>query len=165
MRRLILVFAVWFAISSVSGCAGLQRKFTRKKKAPPKRPRIYQVKKYEKRPTPELYKKHYAYWMSWHSELISDLGQSRKRDLRCVEEIIGNLTDMAGMLVEEKANELEGHIEKIAGIRDVIARGELSQFNRYSIISTLEREDRMIKKRFCFSKIKDHLKTTFEGES
>ncbi|MDP2913593.1 MAG: hypothetical protein Q8N91_06265 [Candidatus Omnitrophota bacterium] len=165
MKKWIMVFVLFFTIANCCGCAGLSKKFIRKRKEPVKKPRIYQVRIYDKKPTPELYKKHYAYWMAWQSELISDLGQSHKKDARCIEEIVGNLIDMRNMLVKEKADGLEGHIDKLAGVRDVIVAEQLSQFNRHLIKGVLEREDRAVKKKFNFNRVKNYLKTSFEDES
>lgn len=164
MNKWLAVIMAFVMLLDITGCASLQRKFTRKKKTAVKRPRIYQLKKYEKKPSPELYKKHYAYWMTWQSELISDLGRNHKKDLRCIEEIIGNLNDMQNILSEEKAAMLKTHIDRLAGVRDTIVREEMSQYNKHSIRQTLESEDRAIKREFCYSKIKDHLKKSFEDE-
>lgn len=164
MKRLIAIITVCFLLFDIAGCASLQKKFTRKKKAGVKHPRIYQLKKYEKKPTPELYKKHYAYWMTWQSEIISDLGRSHKKDVRCMEEIVGQLKDMQGILVDEKAEELDRHINRLSGIRETILKEELSQYNRHSVLQTLESEDRAIKRDFCYKKIKDYLRKGFDDE-
>lgn len=163
MKRWIVFVTVSILIFNITGCASLQRKFIRKKKGP-KKPRIYQLKKYVKKPTPELYKKHYAYWMTWQSEIISDLGRSHKKDVRCIEEIIGNLRDMQNILVAEKADLLERHIIRLTGVKDTILKEDLSQYNRHSILQTLESEDRAIKREFCYPKVKDYLKKEFEDE-
>jgi len=163
MKKWIALITVLVLLFNVTGCAGLQRKFTRKKKTV-KKPRIYQLKKYVKKPTPELYKKHYAYWMTWQSEIISDLGRSHKKDMRCMEELIGNLRDMQGMLVAEKADQLERHIIRLSGIRETIIKEDLSQYNKHSILQTLESEDRAIKREFCYPKVKDYLRKGFDDE-
>lgn len=151
-----------FLFVNLTGCETMRKKFTRKKKAPVRMPRIYQVKKYEKKPTPELYKKHYAFWASWQSELISVLGRNHKKDMRCIEEIIGNLNDMQNMLIGEKADQLKGHIDKLLKVKDIIFNEELTQANKDYVKRTLEREDRAIKRLFSYKKVKGHLKTSFE---
>lgn len=162
MKRAVVFLLIYFLIVSLTGCDSLQRKFTRKKKEPVKAPRFYQLKKYEKKPTPELYKKHYAYWVSWQSELIEVAGENSKKDKRCIEEIIGNLYDMQNILVKEKGDELTPHIERLLRVKDIIFRGDLNRANRDYVISTLQHEDRVIKSNFNYSKVKDYLKKSFD---
>ena len=162
MKKWLTVLLVLFIAANITGCEALQKKFTRKKKEPTKMPHIYQVKKYEKKPTPELYKKHYAYWMSWQSELIEVVGQNDKKDKRCIEEIIGNLCDMQNMLVKEKGDELTPHIEKLTRVKDMIFRNGLNQSNKDSVLNTLDHEDRVIKSNFNYTKIKNYLKKSFD---
>lgn len=164
MKRWLVVIIIFFMALDAAGCASLQKKFTRKKKAEVKRPRFYQLKKYVKTPSPELYKKHYAYWMTWQSELLSNLGKSHKKDMRCIEEILGNLYDMQNILVPEKADQLKLHIDRLLEVKDTIFKEELSQYNRHYIRSTLEREDRAIKREFCYAKVKDYLRKSFDDE-
>ncbi len=164
MKRLISIAIIFFMVLNLAGCAGLQKKFTRKKKAPVKKPRIYQVKKYEKRPTPELYKKHYAYWRAWQGELISVIGQNHKKDTRCIEEIISNLADMQNMLTSEKAEGLTPHINNLVKVKDIILNEELSQYNKDYVKRTLEKEDRAIRRDYIFDKIKGYLRISFEDE-
>lgn len=160
--RLILIF---FIVFNITGCEAVRKKFTRKKKAVVKMPRIYQVRKYEKKPTPELYNKHYTFWVTWQSELIRVLGENHKKDMRCIDEIVGNLIDMQNILVEEKAKELTPHIEKMVKVKDIIFNEELSQANKDYVKRTLEREDRFIKKEFNYKKVKDYLRKSFEEDA
>lgn len=150
---------------NLSGCDPLKRKFTRKKKTPVKQPRFYKVEAYEKKPVPELYMKYYAYWASWQSELIKVLGHNRKKDARCIDEIIGNLRDMQGLLSKTKADELEVHIEKHLKMRDIIVKRELDSVNRNYMKRTLEREESQIRRKFAYRKIKDELKDSPDNGS
>ncbi|MBI4974290.1 MAG: hypothetical protein HZC19_00485 [Candidatus Omnitrophica bacterium] len=162
MKRALALVLIFFILANLTGCETMRKKFTRKKKEPVKMPRIYQVRKYEKKPTPELYKKHYAFWTSWQSELISVLGQNHKKDMRCIEEIIGNLSDMQNILVQEKADQLKTHIDKLVKVKDIIFNEELTQWNKDYVKRTLEKEDRAIKREFSYKKVKDYLKVSYE---
>jgi len=162
MKRLIYFVVAFFLIINIAGCAGLQKKFTRKKKETVKMPRIYQIKKYDSKPTPELYKKHYVYWESFQSEMIKVLGQNRKKNMVCIEHILSNLSDMRNMLQPEKAAELEIHIVRLTKIRDILKKEDLTKFNSTYIMMTLERESRYIKRGFVYSKIKDSMRTSYE---
>lgn len=165
MKKLLLLFLVFFVVINLTGCEPLRKKFTRKKKEPVKIPRIYQVRKYEKKPTPELYKKHYTFWTSWQSELISSLGQNHKKEKRCIEEIVGNLNDMQNILVQEKAEQLKPHIDKLAKVKEIIFNEELTQANKDYVKRVLEKEGRAIKKEFNYKKVKDYLKKSFEDDA
>ena len=162
MKRWCALVLIFFILANLTGCETMRKKFTRKKKGPVKMPRIYQVRKYEKKPTPQLYKKHYAFWASWQSELISVLGQNHKKDMRCIEEIIGNLGDMHNILVQEKAGQLKTHIDKLMKVKGIIFNEELTQANKDYVKRTLEREDRAIKREFNYKKVKDYLKVSYE---
>ena len=167
MRRMIALLVACCMITALAGCSPeWKKKFTRKSKTTTKKmPRIYQVKKYDVKPSIELYKKHYVYWKTWQDELVEVIGENAKKDKRCIEEIVGQLGDMQNILVPEKGGELTPHIEKLAKVRDVVVSGELSTANRTYILRTLEREERFIKKEFVYTKIKNSLKKSFEEEA
>jgi hypothetical protein len=163
MRKALYVVAAVFVALNLVSCDAVQRKFTRKQKKV-KAPRIVQEQKYEKKPTPELYEKHFAYWQSWSSEILQDLGDNRKKDRQCIEQIIGQVNDMRNILVPEKGDELAKHIKRYEEVRDVINREELSQYNKSFALTTLDREDRLIKNDFCISKVKNYLKKSFSAD-
>ena len=164
MKNFVRVSLALFIILNIAGCTTLQKKFTRKKKASVKMPHIYVVKKYEKMPTPELYQKHYSYWMTWQSELIKVLGENNKKDKRCIEEIITNLKDMQNILVKEKGDELTSHIDKLTRVKSTIFNEELTQANRDPVLMVLEREDRVIKREFVLKKVRDYLRKSFDED-
>lgn len=164
MKKWLSVLLMFLILINLAGCEAMRKKFTRKKKEPVKMPRIYQVKIYEKKPTPELYKKHYSFWVTWQSELIRVLGENHKKDMRCIEEIVGNLSDMQNMLIDKKASQLKPHIDKLTEIKDIIFKEDLSQANKDYVRRTLDREDRNIKREFNYNKIKDYVRKSFEDE-
>lgn len=127
-------------------------------------PRFYQLKKYGKKPSPELYKLHYAYWESWQTELVRVVGQNHKKDIRCVEEATGQLKDMQSILLPEKAEEMQPHIESMEGAKSIILKGPLTFANKDIVKRTVEREERAIKRDFCYEKVKKSLRATMEEE-
>ncbi len=165
MKRWGLVLLTIVLLVSLTGCDALQRKFTRKNKAPVKRPRFYQVKKYTRKPSPLLYKQHYEYWASWQDQLIQVIGENHKKDKQCIEEAVGNLKDMQSILIPSKAEEMQVHIEKMEAAKEVIFKGDLSFANKDDIRRTLEREDRAIKRDFCYAKVKDCLRKEQDDDS
>lgn len=162
MRKVIVILIAVSLATGLVGCDAVQRKFTRKKKYTKPVPRIYQVKKYDVKPSPELYSKHYAYWQSWMSDLLQDLGDNHKKDVRCIEEAIGQIHDMQNILVPEKAEALEKQIGRLEDIRDTIEKEELSQFNTSRILMDLERVDRTVKRDFDVKHIKGFVKESFD---
>ena len=164
MKRYITALVALVLILSFSGCDAVQKKFTRKKKATVKMPRFYQTKKYEKKPSPELYKKHFGYWESWQGTLIAVLGQNNKKDKRCIEEALGQLKDMQSILVPEKGEEMQPHIDTMERAKVTIFKGDLSFANKDNVLRILEKEDRAIKRDFSYSKVRNLLKKSFEEE-
>ena len=87
MKRWLYILLAVVLINGLTGCEAMQKKFTRKNKTVVK-PHFYQLKKYTKKPSPELYKQHYAYWESWQEEMVQFIGQNHKKDERAIEEAI-----------------------------------------------------------------------------
>jgi len=164
VRKLLSALLVVCLLANLTGCETLKKKFTRKKKAVVKIPKIYQTKMYYKKPAPELYKKHFSYWDSWHSELIKTLGKNHKKDVKCVEESVNNLKDMQNLLLPEKADRLGGHIDKLVKVKEIIFKEDLTQFNKNYVLMTLEREDRAIKREFKYTKVKDYIRKEPDAE-
>ena len=75
--RLFLGFLIFSFAAGITGCAALKKKFTRKKKER-KTPVYYQVRKYDIKPSMELYEKHYIFWVNWHKNLVAELGNNYK---------------------------------------------------------------------------------------
>ncbi len=163
MKKGLIMLTVIVLAFSVSGCAGLQKKFTRKKKAPVSTiPRYKAVKKYQKKPTQELYQRHYVFWKTWHSELLQVMGQNHKKDMSCIEEAIENLKDMRNMLTPEAASKIAPHISELEKVRAVIAGDEASTYNTAYIRRILEKEEKEIAGGFRYKKVKDCLKKGFD---
>lgn len=165
MKRVIAIIMILFIAVNLTGCDALQRKFTRKKKAVKPVPKLYQLKRYDIKPSIELYNKHYAYWSSWMLELLQDLGQNRKRDERCITEAISQARDMQNLLIPEKAEALEKYICWLEEARDVIVREELSQYNRSWVLTTIERADRIVKGEFSPGRMKDCIRPSFDSKA
>lgn len=159
MRRSFTIVLILLLAVSMSGCGTTWgQKFIRRKKDVKKTPKIVQIQKYPMKPTPELYKKHYSYFITWQSELLSELGENRKKDIRSLEEAISNLRDMQNILVPEWGDKMQKYVDREMEAREIIIYQELSKYNVDSVRSTLEKVDRAIKRDFCYSRVKDHLK-------
>jgi len=163
MRRMIALLVACCMVTALAGCSPeWKKKFTRKSKTTTKKmPRIYQVKKYDVKPSIELYKKHYVYWKTWQDELVEVIGENAKKDKRCIEEIVGQLGDMQNILVPEKADKLETHIEVMRKVADTIRDGDLSPTTRDYVRRKLEREERYIKRDFGPNKVRNYIRESF----
>lgn len=165
MRKLLSIFIIFAILINTTGCSEeWRRKFIRKKKDVAKKPRIWQEKRYPDTPTEAMYTKHYNYTISWLSELIGDLGQNNKKDLRCIEEALSQVKDMQNCLVREKGKELDKHIGRLTEIRDIIKRQDLGQANKDYVRSSLEREERFFRREFYYHKIQNYMKKSFNEE-
>jgi hypothetical protein len=163
MKRLIAAMIIVCLAAGTANCENSWlQKFTRKKKNVKKTPKIYQLQRYPQKPSPELYKKHYSYVITWMSEIVSDLGQNHKKDVRCIEEIVMNMKTMQNILVPEWQEKFQPHVDKVMKIRETIVYENLSKFNADYVKNGLERENRAIKRDFCYTKVRDHLRANLE---
>ncbi len=163
-NKKFILFIILVLTFSLAGCAQLQRKFTRKKKETTRLPSYKAVKPYEKKPTPELYEKHFAYWQNWQKEFLQVMGKNSRKDALCINEIISNLRDMQNILISEKAEELEPHIARIERLKDTIISGGVTTYNSAYVRSVLETEQVKIYNNFRYKKVKDCLKENFEDD-
>ena len=144
------------------GCAALKKKLTRKRKPKPKEPVFTQVRKYNVKPSLELYEKHYIFWINWHKELVEELGKNFKSDIRSTEEMVGNLGSMATLLVDEKANLLKPHIEELKKAKAIIDARTMTKVNETRIRRIVEREYREIKREFSPKKMRTFIRAEWK---
>ncbi|MBN1354574.1 MAG: hypothetical protein JW994_07920 [Candidatus Omnitrophica bacterium] len=148
LKRPFLWAAIFMISFNLSGCAALKTKFTRKNKKEVKRQVYYQLRKYEVKPSFELYEKHYIFWANWHKELTDELGANYKNDIKCIQGIVSNIEDMATLLVDEKAVELTPHIDELKKAESIIKKRDTTKTNRTRVRRILEKERRLIRSKF-----------------
>lgn len=143
---------------AIIGCAGVQRKFVRKKQEEKKPVPIITTYDYAKElRVDELYKKRFLYWKSWHSELIDRMDANYKKRTECYDQLIQNLLEMQKYLNATKSSELEPFIAEIKSIDPDIKKIDLTNSERYRIKQLLEKTKRLIDKRFAYSDVKNSL--------
>jgi len=158
-KNRILICAFIFLLSiSFTGCAGLQRKFVRKKKKQEKIAPVVTTFDYSKDlRVDELYKKHYLFWKTWQLELIERMGGGRKKRISCYDYTMKHLLDMKKYLGEPKEEEIEVVVKEIKSIDPAIRKKRLSKNKQYKMTRLLERTFRQIEKRFSYNDVKDFL--------
>lgn len=158
-KNRILICSLIFLLSiSFTGCAGLQRKFVRKKKKEERIAPVVTTFDYSKDlRVDELYKKHYLFWKTWQAELIERMGVGRKKRVSCYDYTMKHLLDMKKYLGEPKEAELEVIVKEIKSIDPYIRKKILSKNRKYKMTKLLERTFRQIEKRFSYNDVKDFL--------
>ncbi|MFH1798766.1 MAG: hypothetical protein ABH844_05485 [Candidatus Omnitrophota bacterium] len=146
-----------------SGCAGMRDKFVRKPKEKDETAKTYQsIRKYDVRPSLELYTKRYIFWKSWHRELLGVLdAENHKKTVTAIEQEISNLMDMRSMLVDEKANELKLIIDEMDDIEMTIKKQRVTGGNGVNLRRRLEAIGRDIQRDFTYNKIPEFIRSEF----
>ncbi len=102
--RIVAVFlSVAVVLAGSSGCSPeWRRKFVRKRAKPETRQAILTLQPDSEAvgPASVRYRERFAYWKSLHTDLLDSLGVSRKRDIRYLDGVIGELGSMSGILTE-----------------------------------------------------------------
>jgi len=159
LRKRPLTYIVILIVAiSFTGCAGLQRKFSRKKKKEEKIAPVITTYDYSKElRVDELYKRHFLFWKSWQSELIERIDGSYKKRVSCYDHTVSSLMEMKKYLASSKAEELEPFIAKIKAVGLQIKDKRLTKIKRHRIKLLLEKIKRQIDKEFSYSDVKDFL--------
>ncbi|MFH1753283.1 MAG: hypothetical protein ABH875_03775 [Candidatus Omnitrophota bacterium] len=157
MRKLLSIILIASLVISLCGCEAVQRKFTRKTKKKPITPKFYTEGMEETRPALELYMMHYTYWKSWHEDLVESAGMNSKRDAMAIANALSHLNDMKKYLVEEKAIELNGYIEKTKKITDQISKG-ISGTNIGRYKQSLDKIKGGIVRNFYYKKVREDIR-------
>lgn len=156
--RKIICLIVFILCVSVSGCAGVQRKFARKKKEEAKPLPIVTTYDYRKElRVDELYKKHFLFWKTSQGELIDRMGAGYKKRVECYDQAIANLMEMKKYLNDLKGLELEPLINEILSLDPAIRKIDLTRNETYRMQRLLEKTKRQIEKKFSYSDVKNSL--------
>ncbi len=146
---------------SVTGCSReWRKKFVRKHKKETAEPQaILSLQPDYKAmyPAADRYREHFAFWKSWHSELLSSLGQIQQRDIRYIDGVIGELRTMNSLLTGEPAQRMREILVELQEMEDKWSSAPSTWSIPISQRTTLERLQREIDKAFYYSKVKDSL--------
>jgi len=159
--KLLSAALISAVVLNLGGCAALKKKFTPKKK-PKKTPVFYNVRKYDVKPSVELYEKHYVFWINWHRELTTELGENFKSDIRSAQEMRGNLESMESLLNDEKAALLAPHVGELRKVEAILEKRSMTKGNETRIRRILGREYRAIRSGFSPSKMKGSIRAEWK---
>jgi hypothetical protein len=155
-----------------TGCESLERKFTRKPKTPLGRPSpIVQFQDYSHAMTPmDRYRKHYAIFNYWNSELLNALSGSssgavssqgsmnEKRVKRASTDSLGELRIMRDVMAEDLRPIIDRLVEERAAFDQQLQAGSLSPFSADRMRHALETQTRQIHRDLYWRKVQGHLK-------
>ena len=160
MKRMLNVFLAVLLVTELTGCATVQRKFTRKKKEPKHIAAAVYLEEgpYQKKYSNDYYyKTHFTLWKTWQDELLNQLGGNSKKVARCAQEAYGNLVEINRYLIPEKQAELKPYLDSMTKISQQLEDGTISQSEEGGVKVELEKIKRVVSNNFYFEKVKDKL--------
>ena len=156
--RYVRCVTVLILCVSLAGCAGLQRKFARKKEKEERLAPVITTYDYSKElRVDELYKKHFLFWKTWQMELIERMDASYKKRRSCYDHTLASLAEMKKYLADAKAAELEPFVAQIKSIDPDIRKKRLTKSKKYRMRVLLEKTRRQIEKKFSYSDVEGFL--------
>lgn len=156
-RFLTCVVIIILSISFL-GCAGLQRKFSRRKKKDEDKimPIVTTLDYSKELRADELYKKHFLFWKAWQTELIDRIEDGTYKKRRsCYDYTISSLLEMKKYLTGTKARELGVFISRLKTIDKEVGKKRLMKSKKHRMKQLLENTKRQIDKQFSYSNVKD----------
>ena len=150
-----------FLCLCVAGCGHeWRKKFVRKRKKEVETPQAILTLQPDYKamyPTADRYREHFAFWKSWHSELLSSLGQIQKRDVRYLNGVIGELRTMVSLLTGGPAQRMREILVELQEMEDKWSSAPSTWSIPTSQRTTLEQLQREIDKAFYYSRVKEFL--------
>lgn len=146
---------------ALQGCnSSWRKKFVRKQKKEAAAPQAFLVLQPDHKavfPPDIRYRQHYAFWKSWHGELLGSLGQIHKRDIRTMDGVISELRAMQADLSGPAAERLKEILVELSSLRDGWESSRGVGPMPVSHRTRLEKLQREISKKFHYSEVKESL--------
>ena len=156
MKKTITFLLFLILVINLTGCASVQKKFTRKKKEPSHIPAAvyFEEGAYQKKySNAYYYKMHYTLWKTWQSDLINGIGGNRKKTQRNAEESLNQLTEMSHYLAPEKEKDLEPLLEDLTRLVKKIDSGAYSSTENADLRVELQKIKRLVDNDFYYDKV------------
>ncbi|MCM8782356.1 MAG: hypothetical protein NC828_04830 [Candidatus Omnitrophica bacterium] len=131
------------------------------RKRPAKTPEqvfVYEPKEYQREPNPEIYKRSFLFWKAWQKELVDKMGENKASDQRAFQEALKNLNEMKTCLDDQKANELDDYIQKIASFYNLYKSNDFSIVQSRQMRQDLDRLMLKMDKLFRYNRVMEHIK-------
>ena len=161
-RAGVVVLATLLVVSLLlSGCSHeWRKKFVRKRKKEAAAPQAILALQPDAKavfPADVRYRQHYAFWKSWHEELLGSLGTVHKRDVRYMDGVVSELRSMQALLSGRTAERLKEILVELSNLRDQWENAPATAPMPVSHRSRLEKLQREINKKFHYSEVKDSI--------
>ena len=160
-KSVITCAAIGVLIISSAGCGPQwKKKFIRTRKGERAGPQpIFVLESEEKAtyPPSTRYRQHYAYWKSWHTDLLETYGQLRKRDVRYLNGVIGEMRPMSELLSGEPGDRMKKILAEFVQLQEGWAKIPEPWAPSHATRTRLEQLRRIIDRDFHYSKVKKFL--------
>ena len=158
MKKYMHLVIIFLQVTLLTGCATVQKKFTRKKKEPEHKASVIYLDEgpYQKKySNAYYYKSHYSLWKTWHSEMSEDLGSNTKKLRRASSEARGEMKGMLHYLVPDKQKELEPYSTELEKLVARLDSQSMSKSDEKNMRVDFERIERIVSSNFYYDKVKD----------
>jgi len=161
VMRVVMTSCLGLALAT--GCESLQRKFTRKSKAPQERfSPIINFQDYTRTMTPlDRYRKHYLMFDYWNGELLQALQSgppNPKRYRRASTESLGELETMKSLVTDDVAGTFDPLLKERAKLDQALQVEDLGTGQASSTVRLLEFQTREIHRDLFWRTVQDQLK-------
>lgn len=161
-----LVFKRWLVVSLVcimlvgsSGCGRKIQLIRKNKRINPPQPIMVLEPNDQALYQPALrYQEHFAYWKSWHSDLLGSFGQMHRRDLSNLSGVISELRAMEYILTGPPADHLRVVLQEVSAMEEKWRQEPDTWTPPPAMRSRLEQLMREIDKGFYYKKVKPWLR-------
>ena len=152
--RPLLVFVLIFSIAS-AGCGRKIQLIRKNKKKGPAQPiLVLQPNDQATHPADVRYQEHFAYWKSWHGDLLAYYGQMLKRDMRNLSGVISELRSMQDILTGPPADHLRSILQELSAMEEKWRQEPDTWIPPTAMHSRLEQLMREIDRSFYYKKVK-----------
>jgi len=162
VQKIIFITILFSMAVNLVGCAGLVKKFIRKPKKKTKKEVFSKGRTFDVKPSYKLYQKHYIFWVNWYKKFTSELGENHKSDMRSIQEMIGNLEDMSGLLVDEKGQLLDLHIAEVKKAESILAKRAMTKVNETRVQRITKKEFKNIQREFSPKRMSGFIKAEWK---
>ena len=155
LKKSFATFLIFFLLLASAGCGRKIQLIRKNKKVRTPQPiLVLQPNDQAMYPAAVRYQEHFAYWKSWHSELLGSYGQMRRRDLRNLSGVISELRSMQDILTGPPAEHLRSVLQEISAVEEKWRQESETWTPSTMMRSRLEQLMREIDRSFYYKKVK-----------